>query len=644
MSRHVQGGSVVASSGCNPRPGLAHRARRWLAVPTRFVVGAAIAVALGGCPADPNDGQSQQNLVPIPGPQGPSGDPGAPGEKGEQGPQGEPGGQGVPGIPGAAGPSGPQGPAGAAGATGPQGPIGPTGPQGPQGPAGPQGPPGDGGNIAAGAGLLRTGDVLSLDLDFADARYLLTAGAGLLLNGLELAFDSAWGDARYLKLGGNAGAGTIVVGSLTDTAIEWIVNGVRALRIEAGGSVANWIAGHSQNSVSAGVSGAAIGGGGADGGPNRVFDSFGTVAGGEACAAGTNNGVDEAPWAAVGGGRSNTAGGICAFVGGGDGNAASNGLATVAGGAGNSASAQFSFVGGGSGNAAMASQSVIGGGSNNDADGIAAVIGGGSGNTVSGDRGAILGGSSNVAGTLGFVGGGDVNSAAALQSVVAGGRQNSALGESSAVLGGFLNSAVARWSLVLGGTSNQAGAEAATVVGGSGNIASGQRSVVAGGRFNTAAGAFSAIPGGDGAVAARFGQQAFASGSFGVQGDAQCSTFVMRAETDSATPTSLFLDGASQRLLVENGKTLAFEGIVAARSSTGQSAAFSIRGAIKNVANTVSLVGAPTVTSLGTELGGANVVLGADSINRALSVGAIGVNGTTIRWVATIRTSEVMFP
>ncbi|MBK8915452.1 MAG: hypothetical protein IPM64_12795 [Phycisphaerales bacterium] len=485
---------------------------------------------------------------------------------------------------------------------------------------------------------------MSLDLNFADARYLLSAGAGLVLSGLELAFDSDWGDARYLKLGGNTGAGTIVVGSLADAAIEWIVNGARALRIEAVAGAVNWIAGHPQNSARDGISGAVIGGGGADGGPNRVFDSFGTVAGGEGCTAGTDNPVDEAPWAAVGGGRANHAAGICAVVGGGDGNTAGSGLATVVGGAGNNASAQFSFVGGGSGNAAMASQSAVVGGADNDADGIAAIIGGGSGNTVSGNRGGVLGGSSNVAGALGFVGGGDVNSAAALQSVVAGGRQNSALGESSAVLGGFLNSAAARWSLVVGGTSNQAGAEAATVVGGSGNIASGQRSVVAGGRSNTAAGAFSTIPGGDGAVAARFGQQAYAAGSFAAQGDAQCSTFVMRAETDSGTPTSLFLDGGSQRLLIENGKTLAFEGIVVARSSTGQSAAFSIRGAIKNVANTVSLVGTPTVTSLGSELGGANVILGADSINRALSVGAIGVNGTSIRWVATLRTSEVMFP
>jgi hypothetical protein len=65
------------------------------------------------------------------------------------------------------------------------------------------------------------------------------------------------------------------------------------------------VSGHSANSVTAGVTGAAIGGGGTLSFFNRVTDNWGTVAGGSANQAGDNAGAtSDAEHATVGGGDS----------------------------------------------------------------------------------------------------------------------------------------------------------------------------------------------------------------------------------------------------------------------------------------------------------------------------------------------------
>lgn len=167
-------------------------------------------------------------------------------------------------------------------------------------------------------------------------------------------------DLRYWRLTGNAGTtpGTNFLGTTDNQALELKVNGARALRLEPG-STPNVIGGSSGNSVSSGVIGATISGGGMTGAPNTVISGFGTVGGGQ----GNTSGAD----GTVGGGQGNTSG-------------------------------PSATVGGGQGNTASGSQATVGGGDSNTASGAEATVGGGEANTASGVRATVPGGAFNTAG------------------------------------------------------------------------------------------------------------------------------------------------------------------------------------------------------------------------------------------------------
>jgi hypothetical protein len=233
-----------------------------------------------------------------------------------------------------------QGPAGPTGPAGPAGPAGPQGLTGPQGPIGPQGPAGS-----------------------ADA----------------------WSRT------GNSGTspGTNFIGTLDAQAFEVRTANARSLRIEPSsitfGTPAlpittNTIGGSHANTVTAGVRGATISGGGVPTGdsdpnyigdnPNRVTDDYGTVGGGYDNRAGNDAGTTrDRPFATVSGGIYNTASGFASTVGGGSLNAASSSVSTVDGGEDNTASGYASTVGGGFLNTASGGASTVGGGGSNCAGG-----------------------------------------------------------------------------------------------------------------------------------------------------------------------------------------------------------------------------------------------------------------------------------
>jgi len=157
----------------------------------------------------------------------------------------------------------------------------------------------------------------------------------------------------------------------------------------------NTIAGSSANSVTAGVRGATIAGGGAQTGsdpdfgsanPNRVTDHYGTVGGGYANQAGDAAGpTSDRVFNTVGGGRFNTASGFASTIGGGRDNIASGGSSTVGGGDSNTASSTPSTVSGGENNTASGFASTVGGGSVNRSTGFFSTVGGGQSNCAGGD-------------------------------------------------------------------------------------------------------------------------------------------------------------------------------------------------------------------------------------------------------------------
>jgi hypothetical protein len=175
------------------------------------------------------------------------------------------------------------------------------------------------------------------------------------------------------RLGGNAGTNpaTDFLGTTDNAALELRVNNVRALRLEPNAESPNVVGGFNGNTVTSGVAGAVIGGGGAAS-PyfNRVTDGYGVVGGGAQNRAGNDNGDPlDARFATVGGGFVNTASGDRSTVGGGDFNRAAGPYSTTGGGYDNAASGEYSTIAGGSNNRAIGDYSTVAGGISNRAGG-----------------------------------------------------------------------------------------------------------------------------------------------------------------------------------------------------------------------------------------------------------------------------------
>ncbi|MCX8062807.1 MAG: tail fiber domain-containing protein [Anaerolineales bacterium] len=184
------------------------------------------------------------------------------------------------------------------------------------------------GNTQASSNVMVNNGVFTVGLDF---------GAG--------AFD---GNARWLGISVRcpSGSGNFALLSprqaLTAAPYALALPGLYTLQ---NSSSPNIVGGFSGNSVSSGVVGATIGGGGASGSPNRVTDNYGTVGGGGWNTAGDNAGTaNNASSATVSGGSLNVASGSYSTVGGGLNNTASGDYATVGGGSFNTVAGNYSFV------------------------------------------------------------------------------------------------------------------------------------------------------------------------------------------------------------------------------------------------------------------------------------------------------------
>lgn len=136
---------------------------------------------------------------------------------------------------------------------------------------------------------------------------------------------------------------TDFLGTTDDQALQFHVNGFRALRLEPTGSNffdfrPNVINGYFGNSATDGISGATIAGGGSGGSSNTVTEDFGTVGGGE--------GNSAAKHSVIAGGIFNEATGQFSIVGGGWNNIASGNYSAIPGGEFNRTSGNFGFAAG----------------------------------------------------------------------------------------------------------------------------------------------------------------------------------------------------------------------------------------------------------------------------------------------------------
>ena len=349
------------------------------------------------------------------------------------------------------------------------------------------------------------------------------------------------------------------------------------------------------------------------------------------CVIGGGTGHTALNYAVVGGGKNNNANCFAGTISGGYNNytSAGNGsygYSTVGGGRGNAATADYSTVSGGNSNTASASYSAVGGGRYNAASAVYSTVGGGKTNTASGSYSTVSGGNSNTA--------------SAVRSTVSGGSSNTASGSYSAVGGGRYNTVSGGDSVVAGGGGNNASAYYSTIGGGKDNIASGYLSTVSGGAGNYAGGAYSAVLSGKDASAGHYGAQAHASGKFSSAGDAQRLTLIARAETAySNTPTEMFLDGASERMVIPVDTAWNFDIKLSMYSQpVASGGAWNIRGAIyRNGMGTTVLLGSNIYESWLPVEPGFAVSVDADITNNALRIQVTGLAGYgSQRWVAVV--------
>ena len=143
------------------------------------------------------------------------------------------------------------------------------------------------------------------------------------------------------------------------------------------------------------------------------------------------------------------------------------------------------------------------------------------------------------------------------------------------------------------------------------------------------------------AAATHYGEMAYASGGFVAIGDAQASVYVMRDTTTDATMTELFLNGTNERLTIASNRAMAFDILIVARSDDNSSAGYRITGVIERDGGTTHFVGSPDVTTLGENVVTWDAAVIAYDSHDALGILVTGANATTIRWVASVRTTEV---
>jgi len=131
----------------------------------------------------------------------------------------------------------------------------------------------------------------------------------------------------------------------------------------------------------------------------------------------------------------------------------------------------------------------------------------------------------------------------------------------------------------------------------------------------------------------------------------QAALLVIAKQTTDATPIVLTSDGgsgvSSNQVYLQSNSAYYFAGsVIAGVTGGGNTKAWTFEGAIKKgAANSIALVGTPTVTSSFADAGAStwSIALTANTTTDTLTVTVTGQAATTIRWVCKIETTEMNF-
>lgn len=353
-------------------------------------------------------------------------------------------------------------------------------------------------------------------------------------------------------------------------------------------------------------------------------------------------------------------------IGGGEGNriATSSGYSAIDGGSNNAVGGTSSYAAIGAGSFNVITQnsaySAIGGGYGNRVESLSfySAIGGGDGNSVQrNSRHASIGG--GLGNAIGFttthatISGGNFNEITRTSGygAIGGGGRNRIdyLSDYGNIGGGYDNSIDQSSSVgtIGGGESNRIRYNSihSVIGGGYGNVISSSiRGTIGGGYGNViTATSFGTIPGGYQAKARSYGEQAYATGGFnGVPGSAQTSVYVLRNTTIGAVTSTLYLDGAASEIDLVPGRAYVFEiQVIGVEDGPGSLLeAFRIEGAAYYAGVICPCVVGVVKTVIWSNFSGMDVVVG-DPTQPKLRIRAKGTAGNNVRWVATVRTTEV---
>lgn len=274
----------------------------------------------------------------------------------------------------------------------------------------------------------------------------------------------------------------------------------------------------------------------------------------------------------------------------------------------------------------------------------------GNGNTASYIRSVAMGSASTSSGLNSFANGASCI-ASASESVAMGASNAStqfatAMGNSTASGGSGatalgVSTASNGYSIAAGfSTASNTGATAMGACTASGSYSSAIGSSTASGPYSFACGR---------SQAAQHGKFTNSGGAFSTTGDAQTGMLVVRASTTTNTTVVLTSDGAVaatvNQLTVSTNQAMAFTGeLIGKQSGSANIAAYKIEGTLVNNAGTVTMP-TGTLTAIGTD----SIVLdtaptlAADNTNKGLTVTSGAKTTTNIRWVCTLRSTEVVY-
>ena len=178
-------------------------------------------------------------------------------------------------------------------------------------------------------------------------------------------------------------------------------------------------------------------------------------------------------------------------------------------------------------------------------------------------------------------------------------------------------------------------------------IASGDNSISFGGANSSATGYLSVVLGGYGGVAAQTGKYVFGSYLMSTSGDAQSGKIVLRASTTTTTAVVLTSDGSAasttNQLMVASDQAMAIQGtLIAKQYVSGNIAGWNITGIVSNNGGTMAVSGL-ALTAIGSDsiTLGASPTIAVDNTNKGITITSGYKSATTIKWVATLNTSEV---